>query len=298
MRHSKNAIALLITVMFVIVITVAIGVGLQQVNRATEIVKSENFTYQTVIITEDILHILQTNQEIQRVLDSNSSSDLSLLLSQTAFIPFEINGLEIMMKISSARSRFNPAQIDANNSESIQQFMTSRGVNSEYLSLLIDNISGIKEDNSYNSNIFDEHPYLFRDYIASAKHLEKINNFYTNEYRDNALSKIDFERLFYYSADRNMSIDLNFATSEVWEMMIGCTKERAELLESGMGSYMEMADLDLEEQERERLSHFKVSYFEPILFVDLQISQNSNEARVTFEYDIAKKRGSNFDYEI
>ena len=92
MRQSKNAIALLVTVMFVIVITVAIGFGLKQVNIATQVIKKENFMYQSTLIVEDVLKILKTSPDINRLRDSNSSAELNIFLSQAAFIPFEVLG--------------------------------------------------------------------------------------------------------------------------------------------------------------------------------------------------------------
>jgi len=297
-KRSKNGIALLITVMFVIVITVAIGIGLKQINSASKIVQEENFLYQTTLIVEDIITILKNSPDVQRVLENNSSADLYELIATAGFIPFEIDGLEIIMKISSARGKFNPAQIDGNNTESLQFFMNAKQVNSQYINILVDNISGIKEDNSYNSTIFDANPYLFRDYIASKEHLAVINRFYAQEYNDNSLENINFDALFYFTEDKNISIDLNFATTEVWEMMLGCSQERAEILSSGAGGYTVLADLNLANDEQSRLAHFKTTFFAPVIFVELEISKGDVTSQVTFEYDIVKKKGSNFVYEI
>jgi len=300
MRLQRNAIALLITIMFVIVITVAIGFGLKQVNKASTIVKNENFMYQSHIIVEDVLNILQTSQEVKMIADDNSTSELFLFLSQAAFIPFESSGLEIIMKISSARAKFNPLKLKANQvrQDAIKQYLNNYMINSQYVDLLVDNISGIKEDNSYNSSIFDENPYQFRDYIASSKHLEKINDFYAKEFNDNALSKIEFDNLFYYSDDNSTKIDVNYATPEVWEMLLSTTKERAEFLSNAAGSYTDEASLGLNSDELERLALFDTSYFQPILFVEVEISQNGASSSVSFEYDIKEKKGSNFVYEL
>jgi len=286
--------------MFVIVITVAIGFGLKQVNKASKIVKNENFMYQSQIIVGDVLNILQTSQEVKMIGDDNSTSELFLFLSQAAFIPFESSGLEIIMKISSARAKFNPLLLKANQvrQDAMKQYLNNYMINSQYVDILVDNISGIKEDNSYNSSIFDENPYQFRDYIASAKHLEKINDFYTKEFNDNTLSKIDLSNLFYYSDDNSTKIDVNYATPEVWEMLLTTTKGRAEFLSNGAGSYVDEASLGLNSDELERLALFDVSYFEPILFVELEISQNGTSSSVSFEYDIKEKKGSNFVYEL
>jgi len=299
-RESKNAIALLITLMFVMVITVAIGFGLQQVNSASKILKEENFMYQSTLIVEDILGILKASPDIKKIADSNSSNDLYMFLSQVAFIPFNVSDMEIILKISSARAKFNPSHLqnDLNSSNKMRDYLNSYGVNSQYLEILADNFGGIKDDNSYNSRIFDEKPSLFREYIASSEHLKQINDFYTQEYKDNSLSKIDFNNLFYFGSDENTTIDLNYATPEVWEMMLGVSRERAEALSLGGGLYESSEDLALNDEEKSSLRLFKADYFVPILLIEVEISNKIESAKISFEYDIENSKGSNFVYKI
>jgi hypothetical protein len=304
-RQSKNAIALLVTVMFVIVITVAIGFGLKQVNIATQVIKKENFMYQSTLIVEDVLKILKTSPDINNLSESNSSSSFSEFLSQAAFIPFEVSGLEIILKVSSARSKFHPSHFDTNDTnvnedrkEKMIQYLNNYGINSQYIEILSDNFRGTQE-----SRIFDEKPYLFRDYIASSAHLKEINDFYAKEYNDDSLSKINFDNLFYFTNDKNSSsykIDLNYATIEAWEMMLGVTKDRAEEISLNGGSYdsPEAVKEILTVDEQENLNLFKKSILELILFVEVEITQNGSSSKISFEYDIKTKKGSNFVYEI
>jgi len=294
----KRAIALLITVMFVMLITVAIGFGLKQINKSAAMLSNENFMYQSSIIVEDILNILQNSQDVARVADANSSTELFVLLSQASFIPFEIADMSVVLKLSSARAKFNPSTLDTKTTEALREYMNIKMVNTQYVDILLDAMSGIKADASYNSRIFDEMPYLFRDHIASQEHLEQLNIFYAQEFNDNALQNVDFEKLFYYSNDANASIDLNFATAQTWELMLGTTLQRAEFLAQNAGAYETLESLGLQEDEQERLARFKTSFFEPVLFVELEMHQADKEAYVSFEYDIKKKKGSNFVYEI
>lgn len=299
MRVQKNAIALLITVMFVIVITVAIGFGLSQVNKAAKIVKDESFTYQSSIIIEDVLNILKTSPDIARVGDANSSSELYALLSQASFIPFESSGVEIVLKMHSARDKLNSFDLkDAKIATALREYLNNKMIPNRYADILLDCVSGIKVDNSYNSRIFDENPYLFRDYIASAEHLEQINDFYQREYNDNSLKNVNFENIFYFGDTNNTAIDVNYARSEVWELMLGATKERAEYLVDNAGVYDNIDSLNLDEQEIENLQRFKISFFEPTLLIDIEIKQNESSAHISFEYDIKNKKESNFVYEI
>ena len=298
MRESRNAIALLITVMFVIVITVAIGFGLKQVNSAAKIIKDENFMYQSSIIAEDVLNILKNSADVARAADSNSSEELFTLLSSASFIPFESSGIEIALKLTSARAKFNPSFLDENANQAFVEYLNNNMVDRRYLDILLDNVSGIKEDNSYNSSIFQENPYLFRDYIASAKHLKQINDFYSQEYNDDSLKKIDFKNLFYFTQNKNTNIDLNYATTEVWELLLSASKERAEFLSANAGAYTDEVSLNLNTDELEKLHRFKTSFFEPFVLVEIEIRQKDSISNIQFEYDIKNKKGSNFVYEI
>jgi len=298
-RGSRNAIALLITLMFVMIITVAIGFTMKQLNDANKVVSNEKFTYQSAIIVEDILNILKKSPELKSVSDNNSSAELCDFLSASAFIPFESNGLEIVLQITSARSKFNPRELNSTNiTDYMAQYMGNYMIASDYVSILKDNISGIKEDNSYNSAIFDEHPYLFRDYIASSEHLRVINEYYTKEYNDNSLKKIDFENLFYFTPKRVTKIDINYATPEVFELIAGVDKDNALLLSAGCGIYASLEDLGLNDAQKERVEKFKTSFFEPFLNIDIEIIKGTSSSKIHFEYDIKNQKGSNFVYEI
>lgn len=307
MKNQRGAIALLITVMFVIVITVAIGYGLKQVNIASDVVEDEKFIYQSSILVEDVLNMLKNSQDINKLLENNSSTEMYMFLSSASFIPLEIGGLEVLLKFSSARGRFNPNTLDNFNGINMQrvsamkEYVSSKMINSEYVDILLDNMKILTQKNkydSYNSAIFDKNPYLFRDYIASFEHLEKINDFYKKEYNSNDLKNIDFKKLFYFSQNRNMAIDLNYATPEVWEMLIGCSRSRAEDLSSNAGWYSSLNDLKLNDDEKALLSRFKTSFFEPYIYVDIEIVKQNSSSKIGFEYDIRTKKGSNFVYEI
>jgi len=299
-KHPRNAIALLLTIMFVMVITVAIGFGLKQVNSASQIVNEEKFMYQSTLIVEDIFNILKKSPDIKKIVDSNTSDDLYLFLSQVTFIPFTLQNMEVTLKISSARSKFDPSYIETNTTikEKLGTYLNRYGVNSQYVEILADNLNGIKDDNSYNSRIFDEDPYLFRDYIASSAHLQKINNFYTKEYNDNSLSKVDLNNLFYFGSERNTTIDLNYATPAVWELMLGVSKERAQALSLGGGAYSSAEDLGLNDDESRALEAFKVSFFVPTILVEVEILEGEKNSKISFEYNIKTEEGSNFVYEI
>ncbi|MFA6196190.1 MAG: hypothetical protein WC656_06075 [Sulfurimonas sp.] len=304
-KLEKRGIALLITVLFVMAITVAIGIGLKQVKEASWHVENENFMLQTSTTLEDVLNILKTSKELDMIVQEKSVEGFFAFLSSVSFIPFENSGMKVSIKINSARKKFNPNSLIENNNtaniattNALTQYMLSNNIRAEYVNILLDTMGGIKEDMSYNSAIFNEKPSLFRDFITSSKHLNEVNDFYMQSYHDNSLKNINFENLFYFTKDKSSKIDLNYATSQTWQMMLGCDISRAEQLTLGGGGYTLLESLDLSEEEKKALSMFKTSYFEPYLDVSVEISQNSQNAKIEFEYDMSTKKGSNFVYEI
>ena len=292
----KRAIALLITVFFIMLITLSVGVGLKYVNSGSKSMQSELFTLQSSMILDDVLKLLEASGELAQI---NSSDTLAIFLHESSFIPFESNGVSIVIQISSARSRVNPNTLTTEpRLDAFKNYLMLKMVNMEYANMLADAMSGIKEDMSYNTSIFNEKPYLFRSYISSKKHLAEINDSYMKTYHDSNLKNIDMQKLFYISKDTNSTLDLNQANASAWELMLSCDESRAEVLSASAGAYAALEDLSLSGTELVSLAKFKTSFFEPYVDVKIEISQKGSSAYIQFEYDIESKKGSNFVFEV
>ncbi len=293
---QRKAIALLITVFFIMLITLSVGVGLKYVNNGSKSMQSEQFTLQSSMILDDVLKLLKTSEELAQI---DSADGLALFLAESSFIPFESDGVSVLIQISSARAKINPNTLSTKpRLDAFKNYLMLKMVNMEYANMLSDVMSGIKEDMSYNTDIFSQKPYLFRDYITSNKHLLEINDSYMKTYHDNNLKNIDVEKLFHVSKDKNSSIDLNYASSSAWELMLRCDESRAELLSDSGGAYTTLEDLALSEEEEVSLAKFQTSFFEPYIDVKIEVSQKNSTANIRFEYDIKLKKGSNFVFEV
>lgn len=306
MFYQKKGIALLITLLFIISITFSVGVGLKQVREANDTTKRESFLIQTSIILDDVMQLLKKTKELDYIVQKSSIEGLNLFLMQSAFIPFESSGIKMMLELHSARAKFNPntlveinGTINKKREDALAIYLNEKNINKNYVLMLEDLMTGKKEDLSYQTDIFNEKPKLFRDYIVSFKHLQEINKFYTKLYKEESLSKVDFKKLFYFSQDKiRYKIDLNYANAEVWQMLLGCDILRAKQLADGGGTYTKLDDLHLSENEKYQLTFFNVSYFEPYIDVKVEIMQNNMSAKIYFEYNMKTKKGTNFSYEI
>ncbi len=302
---QKKGIALLITLLFIVAITASIGLGLKQINNASKELQEQNFLLQTRVILDDVLTILKNSGELNTVMQESSPSKLYAFLSQTKAIPLELECYHVEVEVTSARKKFNVNNLmDANTTvnnprvEMLKEFVNKQNINSNFIDLLLDNMGKIKDDLSYNSAIFSEKPMLFRDYIASNRHFEEIENYYESNYNDESLKKFDFDTLFSYGQSRKDIIDLNYATIPVWELLLGVDALKARTLASKSGQYTKLEDLDINAAQKVRLSKFDTSFFEPFLEVRLEIKNTKQKALIYFEYDMKTKKGSHYVYEL
>jgi len=303
--NKRRGIALLITLLFIIAITVSVGIGLKYLNTASNEVQKEKFIIQTRTAISDILKILQKSKEIDYIVKNNSAEALYIFLSQSSFIPFENAGVRMILQIKSARSKFNPNMIMDKNitiqeqrAENLKEYISNNDINPVFVDIMLDTMGGIKEDLVYNSDIFYEKPELFRDRLVSLEHFNEIKDFFELTYHENSLKNIDFDNLFYFSKDKNLKIDLNYATAEVLEMILGVDKLRAKEIAQNKITYTKLDDMELSEDEKDMLSRFKTSFFEPYLDVKIEIIQDDNSAKIEFEYDLKARKGMNFSYDI
>lgn len=291
-------------------ITLSIGVGLSYTKRAQNTLADENFLLQSNVIINDVLAILKNFKELQLLEKDTSGAMMYGFLAQSSFIPLESSGIQVVLEIKSARSKVHLSTLlkadkkgfDLARVNAFRNYLTKNMINSTYVDIILDGLGGVKEDLSYNSNIFNSNDTLFRDYIVDANHFEVFNDFYKNSFYDNSLSLVEFDKLLYFSDDANASssykIDLNYATPEVWELLLGVDKPRAEQLALGGGTYSKEYPPELSDEELGALSDFDTSYYELFLDVKVEILQGKSSANIAFEYDIVQQKGYNFSYEI
>lgn len=305
MLNGRKAIALLVTVFFIITITLSIGIGLKYVNKASDEVESENFMLQTNAVLNDVMVILKTSHELKSIVKDKSIEDFNIFLSNSTFMFFDNPAINISVEVKSARAKINPnilvkspTELNVEAVEALKLYLIRYNISETYVDIMLDMMRGVKEDFNYNSEIFYDKTDLFRDYIVSRKHLGEIDDFYKKTFHDNNLKNVNFDNLFYFSSEKDVPVDLNYATADVWELMLGCTKERAITIASGAGVWNKLDDIGLQDDEIDMLVKFNTSYFEPYLEVVVSIMQSSNIAKVRFEYDMITKEGINFTYDI
>jgi hypothetical protein len=163
--------------------------------------------------------------------------------------------------------------------------------------LLIDCMGGDKD--IYRTGIFDEMPELYRGRIVSKRHFDKIVDFYIRERHDNAVTKLPWKDLIRFDDGNATTLDANYITPALWQMLIpGLEEERAIELSSGGGAYSSLEDIDLSPERKTDLATFNLSFYEPTVHLDIEIVENNSSANVAFDYDLTAKKGKHFEFGI
>ena len=297
-RQSRHGVALLITLFFIIAITAAVGVSLMNLKKSGEELHEARFLLQSGAVVEDVLSLMREADKLGVVSDADS---LSIFLLTAGFIPLELKELLVKIEITSAMGHVNINTLAASKvfQEALIGYMVRFNVQDAYYmsDLLIDCMGGYKD--VYKTNIFDEMPELYRERIVSKRHFEKVLDFYIRERHDNAVVRVPWDELIRFDDSNATTVDANYITPALWQMYIpGLEEERAFELSSGEGTYNTLEDIDLSPEERVELAKFNLSFFQPIVRMDIEILENNSSAHVAFDYDLSTKKGKHFEFGI
>lgn len=287
---KRSGIALLITLFFIMAITVAVGVSLTQFKEGRTHLDKQRFMVQCSAVLSDVVSLLQTAPMINEVSDADS---LKMLLDSGGLIPLEADGLQLLIRVKSARGTLNINTLAA--SEPFQQALNAYLLRYNvqdvtYLNdLLIDSMRG--EQPSYRTELFYEKPWLYREGIADRRHFEQLLDYYVQTRFDESVKKVPWEALVHFGNSNTSGVDANYVSSELWKLMLpDIQDEKAQLLAEGLEVYRELKDLELGDEDIKRLGNYGIEFYKPVLGVELTVVQAEEEAKIIFEYTIDAKQ--------
>ncbi len=301
----RRGVALLLTLVVVMLMTITIGWSIHTLSEAKKSVEKERLMIQSAIFIEDVLGILKNSPEINAAAKSSNPAALFALLGSASMLPFESHGYKVLISLKSARDKININTFSKNATKKetlrrkrLADFLRAHGLGDDLYYYILDAMSGFKADGSYKSDLFYNDPELYRNAIVSPRQMEKILLVYAKKDGIDPFSKLDFDKIFSYDEDANIKLDLNYATPEVWEFVAGVSQERAAKLAENAGAYQNLNELGLNEEQKKLLSLFEYSFFEPVITVHIDIFKEDITETVEFEYDIKKKKAKRFVFEI
>ncbi len=293
-KHS--AIALLITLFFVISITAAVGVSIIQLRLSAEQVREGKCLIQSSMILDDLLRLLKSSPLLDKVQDPEG---MRRFLEDTQIIPIALDDLNVKMNIHSAMGRMNINTLSTHKAfqEALSVYMLQYEIiDIEYFQdLLIDSMSGNRAQ--YRTDIFDSMPWLYRERIASMTHLEQIIDYYVMTRHDANIRSIPWSELVRFDAHTDRLMDANYVTPQVWRLLLPeLSDDLVNELASKEVIYDNREDFGLSEEDLDHLEKFNLRYYVPRIEVEVDVSRNDQNVHVAFEYDLKTKKGGNFDY--
>ena len=211
--------------------------------------------------------------------------------------------MRVFIEIKSAGAKFNINNLaDKKIREAFINYLARYNVgDAEYLvALLVDNMQ--KERQTYESDIFDEKMWLYRDKIASSEHLKEILDFYVKNRHDPYVYDVPWDKIVRF-ADKDSngtSLDANYFTAEMWQMMIPLLDEvQVEELSDHLAVFQKFEDTGLQKEDYKIAKEvYKAGFYYPVLEVSVDIEDKNSSAKIKFDYDIKAKKGKNFEFHI
>lgn len=295
-KGRRPAIALLITLFFVISVTAAVGVSIIQLRLSAKQVREGKCLIQSSMILDDLLKLLKTTPLLDQIKDAQS---MRYFLENASIIPVALENLNVKININSAMGHFNINTLSYFKpfQEALSGYMLQYEISDvEYFKdLLIDCMSGQK--NEYRTDIFDAMPWLHRERIVSMTHLEQIIDYYVLTRHDNNIRKIPWKQLIRFAPSSDRMIDANYITPQLWQLLLpDITEDIAVDLASNEFVYEKSQDLSLADEDMAQLERFDLSYYLPRTLIEVDVRRNDQNVHVAFEYDLKLKQGGNFDY--
>jgi len=301
MTSSRPAIALIITLFFIMAMTLLVGISSGLSDRALKRVEKERFLIQANRISHDVVTILN-----QITKDLNSSDDLDMLIDLPVLLDDEVSGMHVEITFESASSRLNiNSLVDENGTIQKEYYNLLENVlinnqvldPSLFLSLVADTIDSDIEERIVDSEIATLDPFYSNGEIIDMKHFNKIIQKYIEMRDDLAINQIPWSKLI---STVGKDIDINHVTPELFaEIFPNFAPD--EVLEYTLGrkdTYNKMEDLEVDDITKEYLLKLGVSFYEPLVKCNVLLKVNEQTGIISFYYDLSGKNASEFNIEI
>ena len=301
MTSSRPAIALIITLFFIMAMTLLVGISSGLSDSALKRVEKERFLIQANRISHDVVTILN-----QITKDLNSSDDLDMLIDLPVLLDDEVSGMHVEITFESASSRLNiNSLVDENGTIQKEYYNLLENVlinnqvldPSLFLSLVADTIDSDIEERIVDSEIATLDPFYSNGEIIDMKHFNKIIQKYIEMRDDLAINQIPWSKLI---STVGKDIDINHVTPELFaEIFPNFAPD--EVLEYTLGrkdTYNKMEDLEVDDITKEYLLKLGVSFYEPLVKCNVLLKVNEQTGIISFYYDLSGKNASEFNIEI
>jgi len=301
MKNSRSAIALIITLFFLMAMTILVGVSTSLSERALKRVEKERFMIQANRMSHDVVTMLS---DITK--DLNGSDDLEMLTELPVILDDEESGMHVEITFESASSHLNiNALVDENATINKEYYNLLENIlinnqvldPSLFLALLADTIDKDLKERIVDSEPSRLDPFFSNGEIMDMKHFYKIVDMYIQMRDDFSIKEIKWDQIISTVGEK---IDINHVTPTLFAEIFPnfSPEEIVEYTLSKELTYKSMEDLNVDDITREYLEKLGVSFYEPLVKCRVLLQLNEQVGIITFYYDLSGKNASEFDIKI
>jgi disulfide oxidoreductase YuzD len=318
MPKNKNAIALLITITFLMAISAIIAFGLKNIQKDITNSTKESFYYQSMIIYEDVKQILLPNifEQIKNLdtNDSDSKQAIAQILNDYFFLPIPLINDEtigsVFVEIRPVNRGYN-----INNLKSTpipQRKFFKKFINNlddeeffiDLLDLALETNSSIamydylKNDKSIAINL----PFFKRGEIVDFKHFKQIEDEYFKKTKDKKIYDLNWKEFLDFNS--GTKVIFSYIKYEYCKTLFidNYGEEWVEKYCKNEEFVDDSRAVEIFGEDYNQTLYSKnitLDNYTPKILVILHISQNKNRAKYIFRYNIETKEATilNLDFD-
>ena len=281
----RKSIALLVTLFFILSISVVVSYILEIQTRSFELLETSKDITQLQALSLDIKKIIK---KIPQINDINSSEDLADFLDNFSQIPLLISDdLVANIEISSAASKINInlfSKWTAKQKEIFLNYLQNRYQLSQpqFFLDIIQDLTTNKKNYYPLTPILNDNPKFGKSGIYDFDEFMIAVDYYIKNSLDFHILNVPWRKIITFSGNE---IDLNQMDKELWYLFLpNRGEDEIENLKSNI--YEKIDDVDISDEEKKILKSFNVKTFVPKIDIKIEIKNK----KIEFEYDISKKK--------
>lgn len=287
--RSRGAYALLITIFLIISITLIVSRILDITDQTIRESGDFKRVLQLNFLTEDVVKILKKSPELN---DINDSQDYDDMLSTVSFIPLNFErDMSVYINITHANDRININEIKSWNESQKSDFLSYirnyEVVSAEYFWEILKDATDKKSD---LTQLKTDMSRFYGGGIGSTDDFDKLLEYYIKNSKDYSILSVPWNKLICFSGK---GININYMSCEVWKMIfikngnydVGKDMCRGEKIVDSID------DLDISDNEINRIKKYNLSAFIPVVKVSVKLSSKDKNDKISeFNYDIKTKK--------
>lgn len=290
---KRAGIVLLITLFFIVLITLLIGENFKTTQKQFENSTKLNFLTQSNLLLLDLERAFQKS-----VANIGNRDDLNVLLNMPFDFSDKSSDIDFSLKFKSAQNGLHFGRLNDNNDTIAEMYQEVLGYILRdanvydpmfFIALLQDTYDKDTEERIFGSELSLRDNRFRNGSLDSKKQFDTILDFYAKEREDTNIYNISWDEIVSF---RDREVDINYISPLLLRALLptmpsyqatSLTTQKEELISS-------IDELDIYESQKERLKIFNVVSYGPSLECSVEFRLRDDILLADFIYNIGDKK--------